>query len=141
MASFYFFLFFIFLKPCETHRFINSYSHRDLPFMQDLEYWRISIFWFGTVSVIRINFQLHHHTGIGETIDLRLSASALAVGHRCSAVSRLRLVAAISRLPCTPLHASLLKNRLKSLLLSIFFFFSFLNLLSFSNFLPLKFRL
>ena len=123
MALFYFFLFFIFLKPCETHRFINSYSHRDLPFIQDLEYWRISIFWFGTVSVIRINFQLHHHTGIGETIDLRLSASALAVGHRCSAVSRLRLVAAISRLPCTPLHATLLKNRLKSLLLSIFFFF------------------
>ena len=131
MALFYFFLFFIFLKPCETHRFINSYSHRDLPFIQDLEYWRISIFWFGTVSVIRINFQLHHHTGIGETIGLRLSASALAVGHRCSAVSRLRLVAAISRLPCTPLHATLLKNRLKSLLLSIFFFFFFISQPSF----------
>ena len=52
--TFLFLFFFIFVKPCETRRFINSYSHRDLPFVQDPEYWRISIFRFGTVSIIRV---------------------------------------------------------------------------------------
>ena len=56
--TFLFLFFFLFVKPCETRRFINSYSHRDLPFVQDLEYWRISIFRFGTVSIIRVCGQL-----------------------------------------------------------------------------------